>query len=150
MVTYQTEGFDTMIDEWKTLAIDHWNEIALNKDKIKLNLAWDKYKALDDAGTWFCVTVRDDGKMVGYFIGFIMPHLHYIDNIMLFYDIFYLKPDYRKGMTGIKLFQVMENEAKKRGVVKMYVSTKLGHDIGRIFEYLGYTAIERVYSKMIG
>ena len=150
MIQYQEESFDSVIGEWKILAVDHWNEIALNKDRIKLNPAWDKYKNSDTAGIWFCVTARDGGKLIGYFIGFVMPHLHYVDSMTLFYDIFYLKPEYRKGRAGILLFKKVEECAKRRNVEKIYVSTKLSHDMGRIFEYLDYTPIERVYAKMIG
>ncbi len=149
-LAYKPEHFSEVIEEWRVLAVEHWNEIALNKDRIKLNPNWAAYEQTDKEGRWFCVTARDGTKLVGYFIGFVMPHLHYVDSMTLFYDIFYLKPEYRKGRAGILLFKKVEEEAKLRGVEKIYVSTKLSHDMGKLFDYLDYTPIERVYSKMIG
>src|SRR5580700_5462094 len=58
-ITYQVEPFDTSFEEAQELLIEHWEEIALNKDKIKLAVDVTRYKELADRGALHIVTVRD-------------------------------------------------------------------------------------------
>jgi GNAT superfamily N-acetyltransferase len=65
-------------------------------------------------------------------------------------DIFYIKPEYRQGLTGVKLFKATEEIMKKYGVQRIIMNVKRSNDIGAIFERLGYKETERVYTKIIG
>jgi GNAT superfamily N-acetyltransferase len=159
MITYQVEPFDTAFEEAQELLEQHWEEIALNKDKIKLAIDKDRYKHLYDSGILHIVTVRDaneqkwsydPGKLIGYHVSMIVPHLHYKNDLHGMTDIFFIHPDYRKGRIGIEMFKFVEKSLKERGVVKLMTAVKLHKDIGAIFERLGWTEIERLYSKYIG
>lgn len=149
IITYQCEAYTTVLPELKLLYPEHWEEIACNKDSVPLNPDYGRYQALDEAGILFLTTIRDAGSLIGYFLGFIMPHLHYQQSTTLFYDIFFLRKSHRHGRTGIKLFQFVEAAAKAKGVEKIYLSTKVKADISPLFEYLNYTLCEKVYTKML-
>lgn len=148
-ITYAVESYMEALPELQLLYPEHWEEIACNKDSIKLNPDYARYQSLAISGVLFLTTVRDDGKLIGYFLGFIMPHLHYQQSKTLFYDIFFLQKVYRKGRTGIKLFQFVEAACKARGVEKIYLSTKVSADVSPLFEYLGYGLCEKVYTKVL-
>ena len=45
---------------------EHWKELALNQDTIKLDPDWDKFYALDVQGILRILTVRVEGRLVGY------------------------------------------------------------------------------------
>lgn len=159
LVTYQVEPFDTAFEEAYELLQEHWEEIALNKDKIKLSINVERYRELAANGILHIVTARDAniqksawdaGKLIGYHVGMIVPHLHYKDYLFGMTDIFFIHPEYRKGRTGINLFKVVEKAMKERGVVKLMTAVKLHKDVGRIFEYLGWTETERSFCKYIG
>lgn len=128
----------------------HWDEIALDKDAIKLDPDWARYADMAAKGSLVTITVRDEGELVGYAAFFLAPHLHYRTSLTAVSDIFFLRKDYRVGRTGIKLFQVAERELKALGVQKLCIMHKLHLDVGAIFERLGFRAIERTYSKLIG
>ena len=150
MISYQEETFDQVIDEIKPLLEDHWEEIALNKEVIKLNPNYEMYEKLCNAGVMRIVTARDDGKLIGYCICIIAYNLHYKDSLTATNDIFFISKDYRKGSTGVKLFIKNEEILKSYGVQRLIMNTKVHQDVGAIFERLGYKQTERVFGKLIG
>lgn len=150
MIEYKEETYDQVIDEIKPLLEDHWEEIALHKDTIKLNPDYDKYEKMFKSGQMRIVTARDDGKLVGYCILMLYHHIHYKDQFMAMDDIFFIAKDYRKGLTGVKLFIKTEEIMKQYGVKKLSMNVKVHQDVGPIFERLGYKETERMFTKMIG
>jgi len=150
VIIYQEETFDQVIDEIKPLLEDHWEEIALHKDTIKLNPDYARYEQMFKSGQMRIVTARDDGKLVGYCILLLYHHIHYKDQFMAMDDIFFIAKDYRKGLTGVKLFIKTEEIMKQYGVKKLSMNVKVHQDVGPIFERLGYKETERMFTKMIG
>ncbi len=47
---YQQEFLATVENDIRPLIQRHWEDIALNKDKIKLNPDWEAYQKLEQAG----------------------------------------------------------------------------------------------------
>ena len=80
------------------------------------------YTSMPTRGEWVIIaTVRDDGRFVGYTILAIMPHLHYKSaGLMAMIDVYYLKPEYRKGGTGAKMIMFAEKTLWEKGVKKIY------------------------------
>lgn len=149
-LTAQAEPFVPFLEEVKPLLPQHWEELALDRDKVALDPIYEEYLRMDAAGQMVAVTLRDRGKLVGYFVGVAKPHLHYRSCLTLHMDIFYLKPEVRGRMGGIRLFRAVEAEAKRRGVKRLYMGSKMHKDSSRLFEALGYTPIETYFSKWVG
>jgi GNAT superfamily N-acetyltransferase len=150
MITYNVEA------DWPAFRRDieplielHWREIALDHNSIKLNPDWDEYDRMDKAGMLHLVSVRNDGAMVGYFIGIVRPHLHYKDSLTSFCDVVFIKPEYRQGMVGVKLFKEVTKSLKERGIQKVYLNTKAHHDFGVVLERLDYRKTETIYTKVV-
>ena len=68
----------------------HWEEIADDKDKIKLNPDDATYFLMQEKGLLHCLICRFEGKIVGYLVTFLMHHPHYKDHIYAQNDIFFL------------------------------------------------------------
>ena len=149
MIEYARERFDDVSDDIPPLLDKHWREIAVNQDKIKLKPIWHKYKQMDADGTIAIFTARDDGKLVGYFVLFVMQHLHYSDHIFAVNDIVYIDPDYRRGMTAARFFKFCEKELTESGVSVMIVNSKEHAPFGKLLERLGFSFTERVYTKAL-
>lgn len=149
MITYQVERLADMLDEMKPLFDDHWEEIALFKDEVKLDPDYDKYLLMESNGFIHVCTARDDGALIGYFVSIITPHLHYKQSKTLASDIYFIKPEYRKGRTGIRLFQFAENEWRKEGVQVAYVGAKVSNDVTKVWERLGYRVVENKMGKLL-
>jgi hypothetical protein len=149
-ITYQQEFLATVEDEVEPLLNFHWEEIALNKDKIKLNPDWEAYEALEHQGKLKIFTARDDGQLVGYFVVIVGTNLHYKDHLFASNDIIYLSPNHRKGFTGIKLVKFAEKCLKDDGVSVLTINTKVHQPFDKLMDFLKFRKIERVYSKYLG
>lgn len=149
MITWAVEPFPPFLEEAKALFPAHWDELALNKDQVPLDPQYEIYLERDRRGEVVVIVGRSSGILVGYFVGFVAPGLHYRTCLTLTMDIFYVVPEHR-GRQGLRLFRAVEAEAKRRGVQRMFVGSKLHADASWLFEKLGYTEVERYYSLWMG
>lgn len=151
MITFQVERWATYFPEAKPLWERHWKAIAIDKEEIKLNVDAEKYAAMDQQGVLHIQTMRSNGKLVGYFLAFILPnHMHYLGaGLMAFTDVYYVIPEYLKGGNGAKLFIEAERTMKARGVVKAYLSCKVHHDHSELFKKLGWKLSDYAFTKLL-
>jgi GNAT superfamily N-acetyltransferase len=148
MITYQVEKYSDCVEELKQLYPEHYEELSVTKS-IPLEPNYEVYKNIEDAGILKVVTCRNDADLIGYILFIVTPHLHYKSCITAVEDIYFVRKDYRKGRTGIKLFQFAEKYLKEQGVHRVIFGTKVHLDNSKLFEYLGYTFFEKLYTKLI-
>lgn len=150
MINYQQESLATCKTDAIPLLEKHWEEIALHKDKIKLNPDWEAYANLEDAGILKIFTARDtEGKLVGYFVVFVKAHIHYKDHLFAYNDIIFVDQEYRKGFTSVRLMKFAEKCLKADGAEVMVVNTKRHKPFDSLLVWLGYKHIENLYSKVL-
>lgn len=159
MITCQVENLTDRLEELKQFFNPHWHELALDQDKVPLDPQYDIYLTRDSMGEIMLVTARENGKLMGYFIGFVAPGLHYKTCLTLTMDIFWIHPELRDDdslsqveaqMISDDLFKAVEAEARRRGVDRMFVGSKLHKDVAALFERLNYKEVERYYSCWLG
>ena len=150
MITCHIESFEERLEELQTLLPLHYAELALNQDKVPLSPQYDVYIDRERAGGLLFVTLRDAGVMVGYFIGFIAPGLHYSTCLTCTMDIFYVRKDLRTGRAGVNLFRFVKIELKRRGVQRWFVGSKVHADASALFKYLKFAPCETYYTMWIG
>ena len=63
-------------EDIKPLLEEHWELVALNQGKIKLNPNWEEYARLDAAGVLRVFTAREDGELVGYCVLVVSRSMH--------------------------------------------------------------------------
>lgn len=149
-ITYQVEPLVDFLDELAPLLAAHYEEVAMYKEHVKLDPDYDKYLALDKAGVLHCVTVRDAGKIIGYFLSFIHPHIHYQESVYAVNDILYLDPEYRGTDVAVKMFMFAEEQLKAEGVDVMVLHMKTSLPFEGLAKFLHYDKAEYNYSKYIG
>lgn len=150
MVTYQVESIENVWEEAQELLVSHYEEIAWRKDKIELNPDFDKYMLLNEGGYIHCVTMRDDGRLVGYCVTIADANLHYKTTMFAKNDIIYIEPEYREKKYGLGLMQYMEAEMRKHGVAVIAMHMKIYAPFKGLLEALGYEPVEIEYLKYIG
>lgn len=150
MITVMLESFEDRLPELLPLLPLHYEELALNQDKVPLDPQYEVYIERERRGELMFLVVRDAGALIGYFIGFVAPGLHYRTCLTLTMDIFYIHPVHRGNSTGHKLFKAVEAEAKARGVDRMFVGSKTHLDASWLFERLGYSKVETYYTTWLG
>lgn len=146
----QLEAYSVVKNDVRELIQRHWEDIALNQDKIKLNPNWEGYAELDRAGMLRFFTARQDGELIGYFLLIVSRSLHYKDHLFANNDILFLHPDHRKGTAGLRLIRFAEQSLRDEGVSLMNVNTKIHAPFDVIMQRMGFNLIERIYSKYLG
>ena len=150
MISFQQEKWADCVAEMRPLWPEHWAELALNRDEIVLDCDEAKYEQGESVGCLHILTVRDDGKLVGYHYGMLMNHLHYKSSgLMCYTDVYFLKPEYRRGSIGALFLMAIMRSLKSFGVVKFYISTKEHQNHGELFKLFGRNAADRVLTWML-
>lgn len=150
MLTASPEPFAPFLEEVKPILPLHYAELALDQDKVPLAPQYHEYLRRDSQGMVLTVVMREAGELVGYFVGFVAPGLHYETCLTLTLDIFWLKPEHRGQGGGAILFKAVEAEARRRGVQRMFVGSKTHLDASYLFDKLGYTKVETFYTNWLG
>lgn len=152
MITAQVEPYAACLPELVALYPAHWDELALDKDKPEaaLDPMWGVYEDRDADGHILLVTLREDGRLVGYFLGFVAPGLHYRRCLTYHMDIFYIVRSARGKFGGKRMMRTLISECRRRGVKRMFVGEKLHCPAGRLFEAVGFAPVETTYSLWLG
>lgn len=164
-ITYQREPITlTLKQECRALLDLHYREVGppswgwLDVD-IPLDPSWDRYEELERNGAYHILTVRDDGRLIGYSCWTLVRNHHYRDIIDAANDIYFLHPDYRGKTVGYRLFTKAEEMVIEacadmpRKILRIENTVKLhdGKDEAprRVLEASGYHAVETVFWKVI-
>ena len=152
MITAHIEPFMSQVDELKRLLDTHYDELALNKDKVPLSPQWNLYDHHEKSGALVYVTLREAGELIGYIISIVAPGLHYSTCLTAHMDILFVRPDRRDASAkGVLLMiDTLEKELRRRGVQRWFMGTKLHKDIGAVFRRRKFEAVEMTYTKWIG
>lgn len=149
MIEFQHELLnDALIAEVEPLLEDHYYELALNQERVKLNPKWREYGFLQSVGNFVLLTARDGKRLAGYNAFFVNTHMHYADLVVAVNDVFYLHPDYRRGATALRFLRFSEDYLKDRAH-KVAYHFKATNNFGPILQRIGYSAEEGVAAKLL-
>lgn len=148
-LSFQVERFADIMAELPPLFYEHWQEVAVDRDRITLEPDFAKYVQMEQAGILAVQTVRADGELVGYFFTAILPLLHYKSWMAGVTDIYFIRPLYRGQ--GWRFFRFVIQDLKSRGVQKHFTMAKLHMDprIGLLWQRMGYKPVETWFSKIL-
>lgn len=149
MITYQEEKYADFINDSLPIFKIHWEELANHKDIRPLDVDHARYIQFNNMGVLKVFTVRDEGKLVGYFMCTLAISLHYKTWLYAAPDVYYLLPEYRKKGIAPIMFKEYEAWLKDIGVRCIIMQDKITHDHGKFFKQLGYTPVETMYEKVI-
>ena len=143
MITAHIERLHDTMEELKPHFPDHWAELALDQDKVPLDPQYPEYFRREDLGGVLLSVLREAGKVVAYFVGFVAPGMHYQTCLTMTMDIFWLHPQYRSedsleeleaDMVAEQLFDSVFEEAKRRGVNRVFLGSKWHKDASGFYE----------------
>lgn len=148
-LTINKEWLKDCLEEMKPLLHDHWEEVAAYPDKIRFDPQYDRYIELEKLGAVRTFVVRFQHKMVGYFVFFTVPHMHYKGTTYAQNDIVYIKPEHR-GKHTPAMFEYVEHTLKTEGLDVVTYHMKTYAEFHELMEYLEYDHMEHIYTKYIG
>jgi GNAT superfamily N-acetyltransferase len=152
--SFHEERFNWLRHEGEQLFEQHYREASADLS-VPLEVNWQVFERMEQAGLEACVTVRKAGELVGYAVYFLAPHMHYRYTIADA-DVFFLDPAHRSGWLGVKLLRIAEDLLREKGVSEVWNRVKLhvkpgrgGRTLGVLFRSLGYRPVEVSYRKRI-
>lgn len=141
------------LDEFKVVADplfeEHYDEIARNKQVMKLKPNWPSYHAVDKIGWLFIYLAMQDDVCIGYSMNIMMHHLHYADLKVCQNDVLFVKKEFRGGRLGLRLLKVTEDHARSEGCKLMLWHAKENTALAKLLPKLKYGVQEIMYSKEI-
>lgn len=135
--------------QFEPLIRQHWSEIAVNQDVQKLDVKWEFYAETARRGYMWMIVVRDDAKMVGYFLYMLSPIPHYQRIKQATEDSHFILPEYRAQGYGTAMLVCAEQSALNRGAQIMKVRTKVHRDNSDFWEGRKFERVEYVYQKVL-
>jgi hypothetical protein len=133
---------------------EHWEEVGHYRD-IPIDMQWDKYEMLEEAGKLRCYTIRDvaneefqETVLIGYAFFIVDQHLHYKNTLVASQDILYVRKPYRGG-TGKHFLKWCDEDLKKEGVVTVTHHAKTYFEYGNLFKDLGYEQAEIIWARRL-
>lgn len=150
MITFAVESYHDYRAEQEPLLALHWREVAIHQDAIPLDPDVDAYRAMQDAGQLCSIIARHEGRIVGYYVSIVRPHLHYRTTLHAFTDVYYLLPEYRDGTgAGIRMIKEAMKVWKQRGVKKAFTATKTHLDMSKVLVRLGWERTENTFCILL-
>lgn len=154
MSQFSLESVSDCMEEIKPiLRFEHWEEVGHYKD-IPIDMQWDKYKFIQDAGKLRCYTIRaplnqefTESVLQGYAFFIVDHHMHYKHTIVASQDILYVRKPYR-GI-GKSFLAWCDEQLKLEGVTTVTHHAKPWFNYGTLFEKLGYEKAETIWSRRI-
>ena len=141
------------LDEFKVLADplfeEHYQEIARNKQIMKLKPNWPMYETVDRNGCLFIYLAMQGDVCIGYSMNIMMNHLHYADLKYCQNDVLFIKKEFRGGRLGLRLIKVTEEHSKANGCTMMVWHAKENTALCKLLPKLKYGVQEIMYSKEI-
>lgn len=141
--------FPTLINEMRPLLERHWQEVALCDAFGPVDIAEDAYRRVEEGGMLRVYTARRNGALVGYAAYFVLPNLHYRSKLAAESDVFFLLPEERRGLVGLRLLQFADKALAAEGVAVIVNKVKMSHDCGKLFERMGYKQHEKLYLRVV-
>jgi hypothetical protein len=145
-IEYKIANNKEVFNKMKEMFEDHHKELSVTKG-FPLNPDYKVYEEANNRNSLKIALCLKDDEIIGYIVYFVGINLHYKSCLLATEDIYYLKPEYRKGLIGVKMFVFAENYLKSIGVNMVRYSTKTHLDNSKLFEFLGCNFVEKVYTK---
>ena len=137
MITFQEETLSQIRGkELEDMLKLHSEE--LTKFSVSLNPDWGRYQQIENMNALHIVTVRDNEKLIGYYVSIITTHHHYRDALIAENDVHYILPEYRKGWLGYKFLKQAIQFLKDRNVNIILHTMKADHSYLPITKRLGF------------
>lgn len=163
-ISYQVETYADVIDEIWPMLERHYLEIATDKAVKPFIPDLEKYQAMEEAGMLRIFTARHrpdpigvvtmaegeyQGRLIGYFVSFVMKHMHYSETTMAINDIMYIDPSYRGGTTGYRLVKLASLDLKNLGAAILIIHMKCDYPFRNLLTKLDFHLTEENWERVL-
>ena len=147
MIDITLATVDEMLAQANVLFEEHYEEIARNKQIMKLKPDEETYRKKESAQQIFILSARQDDVLIGYSVNFVTNHLHYADLRIAQNDLLFISKEHRGGRIGLKLIRETENHATSLGCKLMLWHCKENTTLSGLLPRIKYGVQDIIYSK---
>ena len=147
MIDITLATVDEMLAEANVLFEEHYEEIARNKQIMKLKPDEETYRKMESAQQIFILSARQDDVLIGYSVNFVTNHLHYADLKLAQNDLLFISKEHRGGRVGLKLIKETEKHATLLGCKLMLWHAKESTTLAHMLPRLKYGVQDIIFSK---
>ena len=122
---------------------------ALNYDKGKFSDLLRAYVAQPE--THFSFVAEKDGALIGMLLGYVSDYF-FGNDLIANEVVWYVDPDFRGGLTGLRLMREFESWSAARGVSEVYMGVSTGVLVDRTGDLLvrfGYKHVGGNYKRSV-
>lgn len=145
-------GYDEWKRDFEVLAQQHFLEVLAPRG-YSYSLDEELFANLAENDALFIIGAYDDSHLpIGYSMSIISPDIHDTGATVAYTNAFFLHPDHRAGLAGVKLLRVTEAALVAKAPNarwRLGIPIDGDRDMGRVLERVGLTAFERVYTKTL-
>jgi GNAT superfamily N-acetyltransferase len=130
-------------------------EVGHHHEQSPLDPDYSQYLQLELVGVLRFLAVRDKGRLVGFLLCTVGPHMDFMSTRWASILKLYLKPSYRRGGRAPKMLRLAHEMMQKSGVKVVTAASRTGYTTARkrgvasLLEFAGYSPIETVYAKAL-
>lgn len=148
---YQWEPFSSIARELFPLLKEQQEEVGRNYQDFDPD--WNRYFEYERAGILHIWTVRNDyNTLVGYFVCLIVHGLHAASTKHCYADLFWLAPEWRNGLNGLRFLCSVVKASRGLGVQVLRWETNDTFEpdasgrsrVARVLERIGFTQVGSV------
>ena len=148
-LVFRVERLSEIKDEVLPLIAAHHEEIE--QSTIPLDPDWETYETLEEQGMYLAITARcgQTFALAGYAGFYLLPRMpHSKDRSLAQSDVFYIKPEARKGINGVRMLRFADSVLfGDMAYTHVALSCKVNHSTEALFRRLGYRPIEATFLK---
>ena len=141
--------FPDLIHEFVPYVSDQYEELSNVKGQIPLDLDIDQFRLLEESGILRMITARNEGKLIGYVVWLIFPHLHFKGVSHAMADLYHVAKSERGKGTGRAMFEYAINYCKGSGVRRILMGEKIAHPHSKLLESFGFEMTEHFYQLVV-
>lgn len=129
------------------LAAEYQAEAARNADLFGRPPDLEGYKRLEANGVLHVLGVFYGDMVVGFAGLLVTPVLHFQGRLIGTLESLFVSPGYRAGGTGTALLRAVEDLARSRGAVGLYVTSPADGRVAAILPRSGYRETNRTFYR---
>jgi hypothetical protein len=149
-VVYKWEPLTKEVEkEMMEMADLYWKDVSAPFHSFPPDPDWPMYEDMQKQNRLRMIIGRDDeGKVKALAIAVTGHHPHYAC-VTASLPLFFLHPDHRKGMEGIRLLKEIEKLCEASGVQLFSTHGGIHNNVNKIFEFEGFEDFGRYYVKVL-
>lgn len=151
-MTFQLEKLADILPEVIGLFNSHYEEPELKNlvDKMPLKPNWYLYLNIEAQGILLFATLREDGKIVGYYAGTVGPSLHHKTTMTNLEDVYWIHPDKRSNGAAKVLFDNIKDLNKEIGIKFWNVGARINTPASKFLLDYGFTKTQERFGMWLG